>query len=338
MDLDEFRSILSNSGADVWEVIDAALTVASTDYAGELKHRRDGIVERLYTQQCSNCLIDQPPVNGGVRNTTSRDSPLTPRSVNDEDDEEEPDPYGGLFDDEQSRVLRIKEQLEDPHQSDDAVVELLQTLADMDLTFTGLKETDIGRHVNRLRKHPSNEVRNLVKQLVRKWKDLVDEWVGSKNDPRAPATTNDGDSPLVQNVSRSAQSSQHQVPDFGYSPNPHNGSSGSERNNSETEQYRPKPVASKKVAPSRPAPQSQSHPAMAASGSASAPLQNRANREQNIDMDRLASARKRLQENYQEAQNAKKQRTIQVMDIHEIPKPRNGFISKKGNFQGRYNR
>lgn len=35
---------------------------------------------------------------------------------------------------------------------------------------------------------------------------------------------------------------------------------------------------------------------------------------------------------------AKKQRTIQVMDIHEIPKPRNGFISKKGNFQGRYNR
>lgn len=30
-----------------------------------------------------------------------------------------------------------------------------------------VKETDIGRHVNRLRKHPSNEVRGLVKHLVR---------------------------------------------------------------------------------------------------------------------------------------------------------------------------
>uniref|UniRef100_A0A0A9DWC4 Uncharacterized protein n=1 Tax=Arundo donax TaxID=35708 RepID=A0A0A9DWC4_ARUDO len=49
-----------------------------------------------------------------------------------------------------------------------------------------------------------------------------------------------------------------------------------------------------------------------------------------LDLDRLDSARKRLQENYQEAQNAKKQRTIQVMDINDIPKPknRNTFIRK----------
>ncbi|KAI3761797.1 hypothetical protein L1987_52219 [Smallanthus sonchifolius] len=256
----------------------------------------------------------------GVRvNDDRHDSPLTSQ-------DDEIDPYGGLFDDEQSKILRIKEQLEDPEQSDDDVIELLQTLADMDLTFTGLKETDIGRHVNRLRKHPSNEVRGLVKHLVRKWKDLVDEWVGSNND--ASATLIDGDSPLVQNVP-------NQVPDFGYSPNPHNGSSGSERNNSEPEQQRTKAVVSKKAAPSRPAPQSR--PAMVAS--ASAPPTSRANKEQSIDPDRLASARKRLQENYQEAQNAKKQRTIQVMDIHEIPKPRNGFIAKnKGNFHGRQNR
>uniref|UniRef100_A0A0A9CXH1 Uncharacterized protein n=1 Tax=Arundo donax TaxID=35708 RepID=A0A0A9CXH1_ARUDO len=51
-----------------------------------------------------------------------------------------------------------------------------------------------------------------------------------------------------------------------------------------------------------------------------------------LDLDRLDSARKRLQENYQEAQNAKKQRTIQVMDISDIPKPknRNAFIRKGG--------
>ncbi|QHN96717.1 putative mediator of RNA polymerase II transcription subunit 26c [Arachis hypogaea] len=38
-----------------------------------------------------------------------------------------------------------------------------------------LKETDIGRHVNRLQKHSSNDVRRLVKLL--KWKEIVDEWV-----------------------------------------------------------------------------------------------------------------------------------------------------------------
>ncbi|KAJ0741458.1 putative transcription regulator IWS1 family [Helianthus annuus] len=58
----------------------------------------------------------------------------------------------------------------------------------MDLTFTVLKETDIEWNVNRLRKHPSNEVRGLVKQLVRKWKDLVDEWVGSNNSALARST------------------------------------------------------------------------------------------------------------------------------------------------------
>ncbi|KAL7241804.1 hypothetical protein ACSBR1_014397 [Camellia fascicularis] len=48
-------------------------------------------------------------------------------------------------------------------------------VADMDITFKALKKTNIGRHVNRLWKNPSNDVRRLVKQLVRKWKDLVDE-------------------------------------------------------------------------------------------------------------------------------------------------------------------
>ncbi|KAG5575223.1 hypothetical protein H5410_055357 [Solanum commersonii] len=68
-------------------------------------------------------------------------------------------------------------------------------------------------------------------------------------------------------------------------------------------------------------------------------LQRPPPRESAIDIERLNSARRRLQENYQEAQNAKKQRTIQVMDIHEIPKPKNGFIAKnKGGFQGRHHR
>uniref|UniRef100_A0A2P2JMY1 Putative mediator of RNA polymerase II transcription subunit 26c isoform X1 n=1 Tax=Rhizophora mucronata TaxID=61149 RepID=A0A2P2JMY1_RHIMU len=88
------------------------------------------------------------------------------------------DPYAGLFDDEQKKVLEIKHLLEDPDQTEDSLVDLLQNLADMDITFQELKETDIGRHVNRLRKHTSNDVRRLVKQLVRCWRTRVTEnWI-----------------------------------------------------------------------------------------------------------------------------------------------------------------
>ncbi|KAK6125738.1 hypothetical protein DH2020_040512 [Rehmannia glutinosa] len=262
-------------------------------------------------------------------------SPLTPesnhRTFSGGEDEEDADPYGGLFDDEQTKILSIKEQLEDPDQSEDAVVELLQTLSDMDITFQALKETDIGRHVNRLRKHPSNEVRRLVKQLVRKWKETVDDWV-KVNQPQA--TSNliaDVDSPQ-QNIPKNQQNGHHQVPDFGYSPNPRIGSSSAERNYVEHE-TKPKPPQS---APRREAP---SRPPQSASKSGSAPPPNRVQRESVVDDERLNSARRRLQDNYKEAENAKKQRTIQVMDIHEIPKSKNTFFAKnKSGFQGRQHR
>ncbi|GJN14417.1 hypothetical protein PR202_gb01240 [Eleusine coracana subsp. coracana] len=37
---------------------------------------------------------------------------------------------------------------------------------------------------------------------------------------------------------------------------------------------------------------------------------------------RLEAAKRRLQERYQEAENAKRQRTIQVMELGDIPKPK----------------
>ncbi|XP_022844610.1 probable mediator of RNA polymerase II transcription subunit 26c isoform X3 [Olea europaea var. sylvestris] len=222
MDSDELRAILSRSRVGIWALIDTAIKVAISDYAEDLKHRRDKIVESLYSspssnQLCQNCnssINDEVQdhyyshnnnsdnnndyANGNKKNSIfSNDitneefskSPLTPESNNrnstgGEEEEEDLDPYGGLFDDEQTKILRFKEQLEDPNQSEEYVVELLQNLADMDITFQALKETDIGRYVNGLRKYPSNEVRRLVKELVRKWKETVDEWV-KENNPEA---------------------------------------------------------------------------------------------------------------------------------------------------------
>ncbi|KAJ4942645.1 hypothetical protein NE237_002642 [Protea cynaroides] len=56
-------------------------------------------------------------------------------------------------------------------------------------------------------------------------------------------------------------------------------------------------------------------------------------KETSIDLERLVSARKRLHENYQEATNAKKQRKIQVVDLHDIPNPKIRFFGNKGGYQ-----
>ncbi|KAF8377187.1 hypothetical protein HHK36_030560 [Tetracentron sinense] len=351
MDFDEFRSILRSSGEDLWTFIDTAISVAFLDYGKELKDRRDGIVERLYAPivpRCLNCDLDPPrPSSNGIikeekhqsrteasveKESSSHEgkggSPSTPQSIH--RDETPDESYGRSIDEEQTKIGAIKEHLEDPDQSEDSLVNLLQNLADMDITFKALEETDIGRHVNRLRKHSSNEVRRLVKQLVRKWKELVDEWVKLNTPGEIAASTliADGDSPL-QNPQKSTQNGHYQVPDFAISPNPHNWSSGSDKNNSESE---PKvKVIPRRETPTKP---TQSAPPVHASA---LPNKQREQKNSTIDPERLASARKRLHENYQEAQNAKKQRTIQVMELHDIPKPKNSFFAKnKGGFQARH--
>ncbi|XP_022641967.1 probable mediator of RNA polymerase II transcription subunit 26c isoform X3 [Vigna radiata var. radiata] len=233
MDSNDFRSILESAGIDIWMLMDVAIAVASADHSDELRRRRDGIVERLYatsflsSSRCPNCDIDD------VRETEMQSNPSA---------EEEKDTCEVLFDDEQKKILEIKEQLEDPHQSKDSLLELLQNLADMDITFRALQETDIGRHVNRLRKHSSNDVKKLVKLLVRKWKEIIDEWVKLKTTGEASTTVMaDEDSPQ----DKIQQNEHRQIPDFADSSNPHNESFGSEHNNIEPQQRKPKAIPHK---------------------------------------------------------------------------------------------
>ncbi|KAG7601749.1 putative mediator of RNA polymerase II transcription subunit 26c [Arabidopsis thaliana] len=350
MDLDDFRSVMDNAGVDVWTFIDTAILVASLDYGQELKRRRDNIVERLYAtsmaNKCRNCdfggggNVMEAAIgrvnNGRVHEETEEEDEegvtaaaaeeeVREKSVNVEDDDDF-DPFAGLFDDEQKSIVEIKEKLEDPDLSEESLVELLQNLEDMDITFQALQETDIGRHVNRVRKHPSNNVRRLAKQLVKKWKETVDEWVkfNQPGDLEPPSLIADEDSPVQKALHNG---SRQQVPDFGYSPVPQNGYSSSSKNSNITEPERkPRPVAPQPrrespspAKPSRPSPSQQTIP--------------RDKEHKEVDFD---TARKRLQQNYRQAENAKKQRTIQVMDIHDIPKPKKGgfFPRKGGSSQG----
>lgn len=352
MDLGEFRMILSKSKVDVWTLIETAITVASVDLGEELRDRRDKIVEKLYMVSsapvCRNCESDGVAVNHKQQQKQRHrsKSPLTastPESNHGIDDDEfgnnneqeveedeELDPYGGLFDDEYTRILELKERLEDPKQSENSIVELLQTLADMDITYPVLHDTKLGKCVNKYRKHHSKAVKELVKLLVSKWRKTVDEWVKDHQDGEASADPiDDEDSPQLNIQQKFQQNGYQQGSDFKYSPNPQYGGYSSERNYSEPEQ-KPKPVAPREAS---------SRPVQSMTKSVSAPSPSRP-KESTIDLDqRLISARRRLHENYQEHENAKKQKKIQVMDIHEIPKPKNAFFAKnKGGFQGRHHR
>lgn len=334
MDRDErLRRALAAFGGDAWALVDAALAAAARDRPDELRARRGGIVERLYAAAggggCSNCDGRQPP--RAALAAAGLDDGAAPASPEVEGDAqglaEELAAEPGL----ESKIVAIRDFLEDPDQPEDELASLLQNLADMDVTYKALQETDIGRHVNGLRKHPSAEVRRLVKQLIRKWKEIVDDWVRLHNSggDGVSSIITDGDSP-EKTQARSQQSPR--VSGFQYSPSPqrHNGLTSERANNGFETTMDAKRKASPVPAHHNSRQMGNNHHS---TPTLSAPAKGtRDQKDRLLDLDRLDSARKRLQENYQEAQNAKKQRTIQVMDINDIPKPksRNAFVRKSG--------
>uniref|UniRef100_A0A804RDE6 TFIIS N-terminal domain-containing protein n=1 Tax=Zea mays TaxID=4577 RepID=A0A804RDE6_MAIZE len=286
------RRALAAFGGDVWDLVDAALAAAARDSPGDLRARRDGIVQRLYAgaARCRNCDADATPAPAQPRKANdavaAAASPAAAASAFPASPEQEVD-ADGLDDVDdaadagmESKILAIRDFLEDPDQ-----------------------DTDIGRHVNGLRKHPSSEVRQLVKLLVRKWKEIVDDWVRLHNScgDGSGSIISDGDSP------DKVQSKYHQnthASDFKYPPSPqrHNVLSSERSSNhnlveSTMEKRRTSPAPAYNNT-------KQNNSNNYSSISSSAPA--RAIREQKntlLDSEKLDSARKRLQENYQEAQN-----------------------------------
>nr|CAB3491003.1 unnamed protein product [Digitaria exilis] len=281
MDGDErLRRALAAFGGDAWALVDAALAAAVRDRPGELRARRDGIVERLFAAAgCSSCCDarHQPPppraalAAAGLDEEDDGEEAAAPASPEVDAPEEAEEHGGGGEPGLESKIVAIRDFLEDPDQPDDELVSLLQNLADMDVTYKALQETDIGRQVNGLRKHPSAEVRRLVKQLIRKWKEIVDEWVRLHNSGA------DGGSSIID------------------------GSSSERANNGIESTVDMKRKASPVPAHHNSRQMNNNHHSTTMS---SAPAKVIRDQKANLlDLDRLDSARKRLQENYQEAQN-----------------------------------
>ncbi|XP_042486809.1 probable mediator of RNA polymerase II transcription subunit 26c [Macadamia integrifolia] len=163
MDDDDFRSILRSSTVDVWTFIDKTISVASSDYKNKLKDRRDGIIERLYIPtipRCKNCDLDSMKSNNKEikkvqqrsssieKETSSHEgkggspkgaSPSPPPSLDDGDDgDDDRDRSYGI--DQEQTILNIKELFEDRNEFEDSLINLLQSLVDMDITFKAPKK------------------------------------------------------------------------------------------------------------------------------------------------------------------------------------------------------
>lgn len=144
MDREDLRSILRTTGVDLWTLLETAISIAASDYGAELRLRRDGFVERLYApplqDPCRGSDAQDPKPRSRVREEEEKgssspiekvfgSSPLTPQSNHreevDDDEEEEDDEdrvdvgwrnYSRPIDQEQRKILAIKESLEDPDQ------------------------------------------------------------------------------------------------------------------------------------------------------------------------------------------------------------------------------
>ncbi|XP_043693715.1 probable mediator of RNA polymerase II transcription subunit 26b [Telopea speciosissima] len=206
--LDYWRKYFRSTNSDIFNVIEYAIMVAASDCPNELKKRRDGIAERLYTckyTRCSGCdgvelavrkeeegddsgckssgdfvgsVGKESKVNSSTNDNTENDIKRVSNFSYDEAEalteeiEEESLIVG--------EVLRIKEILVNSQdQSGGILFESLRRLQLMALTVDTLKATEIGKAVNCLRKHNDKQIRHLTRTLIDGWKGMVDEWVNA---------------------------------------------------------------------------------------------------------------------------------------------------------------
>ncbi|XP_058107415.1 probable mediator of RNA polymerase II transcription subunit 26b [Magnolia sinica] len=203
--LDYWRKCFNSTNADIFEVIEYAIIIASLDCPKELRMRRDRIAEKLFSCRLTRCVgcdrveaaAPEEDEDGGCKdgfggdgdfgrkeskgNSSTNEGGKMNRVSNYSYDEAE-----ALTEEieEESQivgeVLRIKEILSNKQdESDNVLFELLRRLQLMELTVETLKATEIGKAVNGLRKHGSKQIRHLARALIDGWKDMVDQWVNA---------------------------------------------------------------------------------------------------------------------------------------------------------------
>lgn len=184
--MERWRSFFSKAGEDVWTIIEQAILLAAHDHPREFKEKRCDIAETLFARRL--CQGDAAATRLSMSVITNCTNPTDVfKAMEDEHasaactkvqamhdaPDDGPDVHACIA----TLVCNIKETLDDSMKSDGAVLLGLQKLESLQISVDVLKETEIGKHVNTLRKHSCKEIRLLAKGLVRHWKELVDDWV-----------------------------------------------------------------------------------------------------------------------------------------------------------------
>ncbi|EOA30817.1 hypothetical protein CARUB_v10013960mg [Capsella rubella] len=180
--LDKWRDYFRRGDSDIFGIIDHAIMVAASDCPKEFKSRRDGIAELLFSCRASRCIgCDhlQVLIPGGDEHEFEH-CPRTVESV-------------GV------QVMRIKDVLLNKEDEPNSVLlECLRKLETMSMNVDILKDTEIGKAVNGLRRHGSDKISKLAKTLFAEWKELVDQWM---NAPKDMAGAEEGGTPESANLS-----------------------------------------------------------------------------------------------------------------------------------------
>uniref|UniRef100_A0A7N0ZRD2 TFIIS N-terminal domain-containing protein n=1 Tax=Kalanchoe fedtschenkoi TaxID=63787 RepID=A0A7N0ZRD2_KALFE len=405
--LDYWRRYFRSETSDIFEIIECGIMVAAADCPDEFRLKRGRIAELLFScqskrcvgcdhvQLCvpvgendgadvvgrSSCQMKTAPDNYNVSNFSYGDAEALTDEI-----EEESQLVG--------EVLRIKEILTNcQDESESVLYESLRRLQFMALTLEILKSTGIGKVVNGLRKHSSNDVSHLAKLLIRLWKEMADEWVKAteqmaeaKNegtpDSINPSVLDEEEglpSPPMDegaffatpqtmelsqffegmdddgNLRNSGEFSKNR--ESGRRPSSDNQNSAKRKPqhtinaNAVRREYSSVHEHKNQVTDSKPNKPSiaQSGPGRPQKTNAEPQASSLIKHQQALDkapaqrLDKskfqeanLEVAKKRLQERYQEAENAKKQRTIQVLDI--IPKQAASHFKKPQGRTGNLNR
>eukprot|EP00250_Pteridium_aquilinum_P016096 c22938_g1_i1 orf=912-2222(-) len=419
--MERWRAYLESSGFDFWTICERALTLAYIDNPDNFPLFRDRLAQKLYAPEKFDLEVseEQAPLMQMIKaGKPAREQDKASHS-SDDDDPTFHSPSNGNYDEaealteemEEENLLKrdvyeIKDILLDSYKSEREIFDSLQRLELSQLSFDVLKETEIGKAANGLRKHQSARIRALVKKLVNEWKDTADLWYKSAEAARAGAAPV-ADSPLDEEedglpsppmdegallAGRTASIEMSQLFDFmdddtsAGSGNPNarydiSGSASGKKANGHDEGMhdlqavnkhgdRQESLGKKKASDLKKRDRdsvtsSNGHSKrdkdeQATNGYDSRRLsfekvEKKVQRHETFEKEvysgsnhktqtskppldspeldqRLLAAKRKLQENYQQAQNAKKQRTIQVMELVDLPKggPKRAKVPQTG--------
>ncbi|CAN6838460.1 unnamed protein product [Brassica oleracea] len=189
--LDHWRDYFRRADSDIFQIIDHAIMVAAADSPIKFKSRRDKIAELLFScrvARCNGCdhlelSIPGEDTAAGGGGSKESNNHIVRNNYSYEDEAEALSDAIEEFSLVSKEVVRIKEVLiNKDHETHEVIIESLRKLKLMSLDVDILKSTEIGKAVNGLRKHGSDQIRQLAKTLIAEWKELVDQWVNTTKD------------------------------------------------------------------------------------------------------------------------------------------------------------